>query len=903
MKFAFIRFYNFITEGEVYKIDASLSQEVVFNSSTEITILPNFNFTERNTYYLSFDRGIVHGIEGCGPVNDPVVNKTLWSFEVMDATPPVITFVENPIISNGTIRLHWNANENVTWACKLVTGHSSESIVSCSQGRWTGYNLTEGSYELTINGTDDVGNVAIYIHNFQVDLTAPEVTILQRPQEISNHKSFTIRFTCNELCSIQCQFYTVSPNQMDNYTISCNNGVFSTPTLDHNATNTIIITATDQVGNKGEPVSYSWETDFESPIIYGISNVSAPCNNSNPSYTGEAQAVDDKSRFPSITYSDANFGCILIRTWLATDDAGNNGSLAQYINIDFSPVIILLPQVSFPCDNSTNSTALPNNTVTVPNPCSLPQQLIYTDSVSQYVCPSEFTRNWIIDICNRTATYTQNIVLYNLCSPYACGRNEEISRGICSFGECQCNLPWYGENCSSLMYAPVAEPVNNSILQEAQYYSINLTLTQGTAPLSWSLISSLRQLSIDQFTGQVTWTRAQAGNHTISVQVENQVGEIIITWTLQVYLGYSTQLNPIFPTIYSSAQPIILNETVHYVANNFVENATVPVSIDITNNGSTRTLNTTTSMNGSYSVTFYPAVTEYGFYQAASRHPSMSNTTVQAEWTYSTIVSDPGIIELIVEAASEFDETFYNASVIHNEGPTSIYDIKVIPLIPNTDLIKVELSLRGLSDNDTIEPGGEVVLDIRLTMSQPLSGLFVIALNSTQNTLLQIFVRFEIEPSLPQFLIKPPLLNTRVVRGQSRIFEFNITNVGQAVIKNVQFLFPNTDIISPVSFGNLQQANSTLNLSSRQSAVLSVFVKIAESQELGDVVTSIFIISMQTSATIPVTLTVSSNLLMNLTIVVEDEFTYFASGEPLVDNAVITLINYQRNVKSNTDDQ
>ena len=70
---------------------------------------------------------------------------------------------------------------------------------------------------------------------------------------------------------------------------------------------------------------------------------------------------------------------------------------------------------------------------------------------------------------------------------HACGKNEGIPRGICSFGECQCNLPWYGENCSSLMYKPIIEPVNNSSLQEAQFYSINLTLIQGiNPPLSWN---------------------------------------------------------------------------------------------------------------------------------------------------------------------------------------------------------------------------------------------------------------------------------------------------------------------------------------------------------------------------------------------------------------------------------
>jgi len=113
-KTAFIKFCDFILEKEVYKIDASLSREVTFNSSKEIKISPNYLFIERNIYYIIFDRDVVQGVKGCGPVNEPVMNKTFWSFEVIDVTPPMITLTVAPVISNDTISMHWNANENVT---------------------------------------------------------------------------------------------------------------------------------------------------------------------------------------------------------------------------------------------------------------------------------------------------------------------------------------------------------------------------------------------------------------------------------------------------------------------------------------------------------------------------------------------------------------------------------------------------------------------------------------------------------------------------------------------------------------------------------------------------------------------------------------------------------------------
>ena len=157
----------------------------------------------------------------------------------------------------------------------------------------------------------------------------------------------------------------------------------------------------------------------------------------------------------------------------------------------------------------------------------------------------------------------------------------------------------------------------------------------------------------------------------------------------------------------------------------------------------------------------------------------------------------------------------------------------------------------------------------------------------------QIGVSFQIEPILPTFLIQPSSVNTRIVKGRSRVFEFNVTNTGRTVANAVRPLLPNTDIISFISFGN----GSSLNLSSGESAVLFILIQTPTDQQLGEISTSIAIISMQISSNIPMRITVSSDVLMNLTVVVEDEFTYFALGEPLVDNAVITLINYQRNIR------
>ena len=197
-------------------------------------------------------------------------------------------------------------------------------------------------------------------------------------------------------------------------------------------------------------MTYEWETDFEAPQISSISNFSVSCSDTSPSKISRAQATDDRSAFPSVTYSDVQLGCILERTWTAIDEAGNIAHFVQHIDLVYVPTISILAQISFSCDSTLDSIQIPPNTATAPNPCRLPLTLSYEDSISVEVCPSKFVRNWTVTVCDITVSQLQNITIFDLCPPYACGRNESIPRGVCSFGECQCNAPWYGERIVAL---------------------------------------------------------------------------------------------------------------------------------------------------------------------------------------------------------------------------------------------------------------------------------------------------------------------------------------------------------------------------------------------------------------------------------------------------------------------
>ena len=65
------------------RIDTSSSPEVAFPAIHKLAFTPIYNFTERSTFYITIQRGAVRGTEGCDPGNEPINNKTFWTFETL----------------------------------------------------------------------------------------------------------------------------------------------------------------------------------------------------------------------------------------------------------------------------------------------------------------------------------------------------------------------------------------------------------------------------------------------------------------------------------------------------------------------------------------------------------------------------------------------------------------------------------------------------------------------------------------------------------------------------------------------------------------------------------------------------------------------------------------------------
>ena len=382
---AFISFHEFSTGKVVYQINASSEAEIAFENGTKIILTPDYRFEEVTKYYINFARGVVVGSEGCEPGNEPLTDKNFWAFTTGDITPPRVTILDGPFISNANVSISWDSNELVTYECTLISGHTSVEV-NCIDAFWTGLNLIQGSYRLEISATDLFNNTASVAYGFSIDTTPPVVEFTSVPGEVSNNGRGFLQFSCedSEVCAYQYTFFEGSMGSDIGSSSRCN-GSFSTPLLSHGRYYTLSVTATDEAGNVGEPVSYTWETDFEPPTVFGVANTSALCTGDlSPAETGKAFARDNRDTAPTVSFWDRRMPCSITRTWRAVDEAGNIGTLTQYILLEYVPAVNFLPVVSLPCDSSTDSITIPGNTATLPNPCRRPLELSYDDSYANY---------------------------------------------------------------------------------------------------------------------------------------------------------------------------------------------------------------------------------------------------------------------------------------------------------------------------------------------------------------------------------------------------------------------------------------------------------------------------------------------------------------------------------------
>ncbi|XP_066948200.1 uncharacterized protein [Macrobrachium rosenbergii] len=893
-----VNFKDYETNSSLYRIIIVESKQVTLTQPHTLIIYPHFNFPENRKVFMEIDRSIVVSPEGCNPGNEEIRDKNFVSFIPHDLRPPVATFIDAPSRTRENVTFTWTTDEPARSICSL----DNLELVDCSSGIFNAENLKEGKHTLLIEYSDNSNNSANTSHTFYVDLTAPSIIFENAPAAVSNEVNFNFVFSCGEPendCIFYCDFHK-NFSKDTNFSL-CFGNSFSTPTLENEAAYDLSVYAVDSVENVGKSFTYHWVVDLVSPTILA-NDSSVECSSYMEGLLSTAIVTDNMDPNPDVSYTDDNDPCVITRTWKATDHAGNTALLEQKVLLLFDPSLSVLPSIFVTCSDTINGKEfVPTDTATAPNPCGRPLDLSYTDYSGTPVCPGHFNRTWTLnDTCSGLHIQQEQIInLYSSCPGDACGQNYSEPHGSCYRGKCLCSRPWHGDSCGILIQEPIFKPVMFQSLLEYQDYETNIILLQGTEPVTLSLISAPERTRLEHSTRRLILQKAPAGNLTFTLSATNEVGMDEITVNAIVNTTYSPSLNLLSKTQFLKDEPVPLSGSVSYEGESPIRdtlNGRVPVVIDIENPSFAKSqmIEIFTDQNGQFSFPYNPGSLLYGKFKASARHPSKPKGAPQVEWEIPGMSTLYKSVSLYGETNGTYKNFYSNVTVLFNDGGSDLHQIQG-KFGPNEYVHVIVTFGKQEGLVGTFEYGSQIALNIDLETSGPAYLKFPIVVESQENVKLLITVEVDIRQVLPIFQIDPPNVETAVCIGCQKMIEFKVTNLGKTSADNVSLIVPDSSYFTVSDF--LVRENSRSNLGSQETAKASVLITIPGDKSLGMISGSFLVNSISARKEVPFSILVTSDNIVNLTIEVEDEYTYFAKGRPLVADATVTLTSSRLNIQ------
>jgi hypothetical protein len=193
---------------------------------------------------------VAQAVDAVGNVSEKV--SFTW---VVDLTPPKVEFTKVPkeYISETSAEFEFKGTDDRTEVKKFECKLNKLQFENCSSPNKVD-GLKEGLQQFIVRGYDEAGNVSSTVeHQWKVDLTPPEIKILQLPKDHLNTESSSIKFQINDKLSGVDYVYCGFKNQL----VLCQNEMSQAFNLEPGKYEFEIQTQ-DKVGNK-KSFSHSWE--------------------------------------------------------------------------------------------------------------------------------------------------------------------------------------------------------------------------------------------------------------------------------------------------------------------------------------------------------------------------------------------------------------------------------------------------------------------------------------------------------------------------------------------------------------------------------------------------------------------------------------------------------------------
>lgn len=301
----------------------------------------------------------------------------------------------------------------------------------------------------------------------------------------------------------------------------------------------------------------------------------------------------------------------------------------------------------------------------------------------------------------------------------------------------------------------------------------------------------------------------------------------------------------------------------------------VGVTIHVSVHGILRTLPVVSGPDGSFTAIFQPLATEGGLYRIAAGHPGVAMPAAQDEFRLLGFAVVPLPRVTVAEGG-----TVEATTRIENRTDLPLTGLTAEVMVRHPSLqVTATLSTNRLAGNDSLQ----LRLEITPVDTSAVESNVRIRIRSAEGVEGFLDTRVRQEIRVPRLVATPGSLNLAMVRGRQTPVAFNVRNEGGIDTGPLRIDVPPTPWLSLSSPALLQ------SLPPGSNATVTLLLSPAADLPLGDYSSAIALNSDRAVLGVPAQFRAISDGIGDLEVIAEDEYTYFAEGNPPLANAEIIL--------------
>ncbi|HTD66094.1 MAG TPA: CARDB domain-containing protein, partial [Candidatus Limnocylindria bacterium] len=303
--------------------------------------------------------------------------------------------------------------------------------------------------------------------------------------------------------------------------------------------------------------------------------------------------------------------------------------------------------------------------------------------------------------------------------------------------------------------------------------------------------------------------------------------------------------------------------------------ANVPLTLHIEVRGVRRTFSIFAGPDGRFTNVFHPLPNEAGIYHIAAAYPGVVNPPSQDTFTFIGMSIAPVGLVNVTEASTVVDSARIDNL---SDVPLTALTAVVVTNQPNLT-VNVSLSTNTLAGFSN----AALVFSITAANAVIYQSPVVLRVTSAEGAVAEVIITVRVEALLPRLVVTPGSLLAAMLRGGQTSVPFTIANQGGLATGPLEILLPNEPWLSLASPANMPPLPPGTNTSA------TLLLTPATNLPLGDYNGNLVVRSTNAAISVPFTFRAVSDAKGSLLLTAEDEYTYFAAGNPKVTNATIIL--------------